>query len=87
MTIGLLNDVKCSRNRHKKTLQVWGHKGLLQSQTNLHLMTKSFACSHHSGAASVDIVLQVTLTIVWRDNPRQTTVQGQVRRLVGHQKQ
>lgn len=43
--------------------------------------------SHHPSAPCVDIVFQVAQAVVWRDNPCQPAVQGQVRRLVGHQEQ
>lgn len=42
---------------------------------------------HHPGAAFVDVVLQVTQAIVWHDDPCQPAIQGEVRRLVGHQEQ
>lgn len=43
--------------------------------------------SHHLSAPCVDVVFQVTQAVVRRHDPCQPAVQGQVRRLVGHQEQ
>lgn len=47
----------------------------------------SDSSSHHPSAPRVDVVFQVTQAVVRRHNPRQPAVQGEVRRLVGHQEQ